>query len=246
MNARENPFGEKIMTLPLSCNPTPGASAIPLSFLLALLLVCALPAQAATGSEEDDWALEEGATDDVNEGELRFLEAGPDPAVLHSESRIRITPASLESGWVDLLQCYRNLDAVPKVEVVFDYREIRGLAVVAKRGVGSAEVSGQSVQLEDVSKQASLCIEAQVRNFYREADGSYVLRNGPYMRRFLDGYYPFRVSLEVNYPQELVRFLRISPQVQPGFEIESETGRVAFDAWFEGRLSTEIHFLPAA
>ena len=123
---------------------------------------------------------------------------------------------------------------------------MRGLAVVAKRGVGKAEVSGQSVQLEDVSKQASLCIEAQVRNLYREADGSYVLRNGPYMRRFLDGYYPFRVSLEVNYPQELVRFLRISPQVQPGFEVESDTGRVAFDAWFEGRLSTKIHFLPAA
>jgi hypothetical protein len=123
---------------------------------------------------------------------------------------------------------------------------MRGLAVVAKRGVGKASVSGQSVQLEDVSKQASLCIEAQVRNLYRQEDGGWVLRNGPYMRRFLDGYYPFRVTLEVNYPQELVRFVRISPQVQPGFRVESETGRIAFDAWFEGRLSTGIHFLPGA
>jgi len=234
------------MTLPVSCNPRPVISLMPLSLLLALLLLCSVTVQAATNSEDDDWFLDEESTDHVNEGELHFLETAPDPAVLHSESRIRITPASLESGWVDLLQCYRNLDAVPKIEVVFDYREMRGLAVVAKRGVGKATVSGQSVQLEEVSKQASLCIEAQVRNLYRQADGSYLLRNGPYMRKFLDGYYPFRVTLEVSYPQELVRFVRISPQARPGFRVESEAGRIAFDAWFEGRLSTGIHFLPAA
>jgi len=234
------------MMLPVAYYPGPAGSTLPLSLLLALLLLSAVPAHAATNSAEDDWDLEEESTDHVNEGELRFLETAPDPAVLHSESRIRITPASLESGWVDLLQCYRNLDAVPKVEVVFDYNEMRGLAVVAKRGVGKASVSGHSVQLEDVSKQASLCIQAQVRNLYRQEDGGWVLRNGPYMRRFLDGYYPFRVTLEVNYPQELVRFVRISPQVQPGFRVESEAGRIAFDAWFEGRLSTGIHFLPGA
>jgi hypothetical protein len=234
------------MTLPVSCNPRPVTSLMPLSLLLVLLLLCSVTVQAATNSEDDDWFLDEESTDHVNEGELHFLETAPDPAVLHSESRIRITPASLESGWVDLLQCYRNLDAVPKIEVVFDYREMRSLAVVAKRGVGKATVSGQSVQLEEVSKQASLCIEAQVRNLYRQADGSYLLRNGPYMRKFLDGYYPFRVTLEVSYPQELVRFVRISPQARPGFRVESEAGRIAFDAWFEGRLSTGIHFLPAA
>ena len=234
------------MTLPVFSSPRIVAPATPLTLLLVLLLVWCVTAVAASNSEEEEWALEEESTDDVNEGELRFLESAPDPDVLHAESRIRITPASLESGWVDLLQCYRNLDAVSKVELVFDYREMRGLAVVAKRGVGKAEVSGQSVQLENVSKQASLCIEAQVRNLYRQADGSYVLRNGPWMRKFLDGYYPFRVGLTVNYPQELVRFVRISPQVQPGFRIESAPGVIAFDAWFEGQLRTGIHFLPGA
>lgn len=233
------------MTLPVFSNPCLVAQVTPRTRLLVVLLICTLPVVAATESEEE-WFAEEESTESVNEGELRFLETAPDPVALHSESRIRITPASLESGWVDLLQCYRNLDAVPKVEVVFDYREMRGLAVVGKRGVGKAEVSGQSVQLEDVSKQASLCIEAQVRNFYRQADGSYVLRNGPYMRKFLDGYYPFRVSLTASYPQELVRFLRISPRAQPGFRVESTPGVIAFDAWFEGRLSTGIHFLPGA
>jgi hypothetical protein len=234
------------MTLPVISNPRPVVPATPLILLLVLLLVWTLPSGAASNSEEDEWFADEESTDAVNEGELRFLESAPDPDVLHAESRISITPASLRSGWVDLLQCYRNLDAVSKVELVFDYHEMRGLAVVAKRGVGKAEVSGQSVQLEDVSKQASLCIEAQVRNFYRQDDGGYVLRNGPWMRKFLDGYYPFRVSLIVNYPQELVHFVRISPQVQPGFRIESAPGVIAFDAWFEGQLRTGIHFLPGA
>ena len=224
---------------------------VPCWWLLRLLALSLAAVTTVTqASEQDADELFRDDLDDgvesVNTGDLHFLSTPVDASVLHSESRIRITPASLESGWVDLLQCYRNLDAVSKVELVFDYREMRGLAVVAKRGVGKAEVSGQSVQLEDVSKQASLCIEAQVRNLYRQADGSYVLRNGPWMRKFLDGYYPFRVSLTVNYPQELVRFVRISPQVQPGFRIESTPGVIAFDAWFEGQLRTGIHFLPGA
>ena len=224
---------------------------VPFWWLLRLLALSLAAVTTVTqASEQDADELFRDDLDDgvesVNTGDLHFLSTPVDASVLHSESRIRITPASLESGWVDLLQCYRNLDAVSKVELVFDYREMRGLAVVAKRGVGKAEVSGQSVQLEDVSKQASLCIEAQVRNLYRQADGSYVLRNGPWMRKFLDGYYPFRVSLTVNYPQELVRFVRISPQVQPGFRIESTPGVIAFDAWFEGQLRTGIHFLPGA
>ncbi len=103
------------MRFPVPCNSCPVGANRALSFLLALLLLCAVPAQATTDSEEDEWDLEEESTENVNEGELRFLDTTPDPVVLHSESRIRITPASLESGWVDLLQCYRNLDAVSKV-----------------------------------------------------------------------------------------------------------------------------------
>jgi hypothetical protein len=216
-----------------------------LSYLLAVTLAAVTSVTQATEQDADELLFEDDMDDgveSVNTGDLHFLSTPVDASVLHSQSRIEITPRSLESGWVSLQQCYHNLDAVPRVEVVYQYREMRDLAVLGSRGIGKAEVQGQSVQLEDVSKKASICVSARIRNFYVQADGGHVLRNGPWMRRFLDGYYPFRVSLEVRYPPELLQFEAIVPEAQQGFKVETGSGRVAFDAWFEGRLETRILF----
>ena len=209
--------------------------------LISILVLFAASVPVCASSPDPDEAWFEADEEEVNTGDLRFLPPPVDASVLHSLSRIEISPESLESGWVSLRQCYYNLDAVPRVEVVYDYNEMRNLAVAGTRGIGKAEVQGQSVQLEDVSANASLCVAASIRNFYAQPEG-YVLKNGPYMRRFLDGYFPFRVSLEVIYPQELLRFHSVVPGAQQGFDVETGSGRLAFDAWFEGRLETRIGF----
>jgi hypothetical protein len=61
------------------------------------------------------------------------------------------------------------------------------------------------------------------------------------MRRFLDGYYPMRVTLDIHFPadMELVDYL---PEAQPGFEVREGPQRVLFDAWFEGQLQTQLRF----
>jgi hypothetical protein len=184
---------------------------------------------------------DEDSTDTINSGDLVFLEGPVKPGVLHSDSRIRILPDSLETGRVALIQCYRNLDAVPRVELVYSYRDMRNLAILGKRGIDKAEVVDQSVQLEGVAKQASICVEAETGNLYREAEGGYVLKSGPYMRRFLDGYYPFRVSLQVDYPADLLRFDGVTPAAA-GLRVEKDAGAVRLDAWFEGRLTLEMRF----
>jgi hypothetical protein len=213
---------------------------IPLIPLLVLCPLLVVPVSASSPDPDEAWFEADEAV--VNTGDLQFLPPPVDASVLHSLSRIEISPESLGSGWVSLRQCYYNLDAVPRVEVVYNYKEMRDLAVIGTRGIGKAEVKGQNVQLEDVSKKASLCVAARIRNFYAQPDGGYVLKNGPFMRRFLDGYFPFRVSLEVIYPQEVLRFDSVVPAEQQGFSVESDSGRLAYDAWFEGRLETRIGF----
>ncbi|MEJ2307983.1 MAG: hypothetical protein P8Z78_01545 [Gammaproteobacteria bacterium] len=213
---------------------------IPLISILAFCLALGVPVYASSLDPDEAWFEADEAV--VNTGDLHFLPRPVDSSVLHSLSRIEISPESLGSGWVSLRQCYYNLDRVPRVEVVYNYNEMRDLAVIGTRGIGKAEVKGQGVELEDVSKKASICVAARIRNFYAQPDGGYVLKNGPYMRRFLDGYFPFRVSLEVIYPQELLRFDSIAPAAQQGFSVETGSGRLAFDAWFEGRLETRIGF----
>jgi hypothetical protein len=73
-------------------------------------------------------------------------------------------------------------------------------------------------------------------------NGYFNLLSGPYMRKFLDGYYPMRVSLEVAYPIHLLKLIDIAPPPQPGLTIEERPGGIRIDTVFEGELMTLIQF----
>jgi hypothetical protein len=62
------------------------------------------------------------------------------------------------------------------------------------------------------------------------------------MRKFLDGYYPMRVTLDIKYPPHLLKLLDISPPEQPGFQHIESPGSIHLDAVFEGQLTTLIQF----
>jgi hypothetical protein len=178
----------------------------------------------------------------VNEGELHFLSEPPRQVVHHHSNRILITASSLDQGWVVLEQCHSHLDAVPATEVVYRPERVRALRIIAATNIGKSWVEGASVQLRDVGPQAGVCISAESRALNALAGGGYRLRNGPYMRRFLDGYYPMRVSLDIRYPDDLIRWVASAPPDQAGFRIDAVPGRIQADAWFEGKLFTRFDF----
>ena len=68
------------------------------------------------------------------------------------------------------------------------------------------------------------------------------LINGPYHRRFLDGFYPYHVSLNIHYPYSLLLFQDSTPEQQNGFSVIQETNKIIIDTYFEGILNTEIRF----
>lgn len=212
-----------------------------------VLLACVSAGMAAAapppmGPEEQEAWLNGKSASEVNEGQLTFLSGAPAKPVHHHQNRIRITPDSLTSGWTDLAQCHDNLDAVPSLQVTFREGYIRDLRVVEARAIGQAWVEGPTVQLRDVSRGARLCLEAETRALRDVGSGYYSLFNGPYMRKFLDGYYPMRVSLEVDYPAEQLQVIDISPGEQPGFNIRQAVGHFSVDALFEGELRTQVQF----
>jgi hypothetical protein len=65
------------------------------------------------------------------------------------------------------------------------------------------------------------------------------------MRRFLDGYYPMHVSLDIRLPPGDWRLEKSRPRVQPGFNVVNRPDGLSADAWFEGKLVTEFYFIPA-
>ncbi len=212
-------------------------------------LVLAAAALAAAAGEPTREELERWLEDDaelralaVNEGELEFLPHPPSKPFHHQVNRIELRRASLEDGWVALSQCHYNLDRVPKAQVVYGRARTRRLRIDRFTGIGRAWVKGPTVQLEDIGHGAVLCVRAESRALRRDADGGWTLRNGPFMRRFLDGYYPMRVELDLRMPPGLLRLVSVDPPPQPGFRVDRAPGRIRYDAVFEGRLVTELRF----
>jgi hypothetical protein len=212
--------------------------------LLATLLL-ALGSVGASAADTDfptDMDFPTESADAVNEGTLRFLEAPPAKPVHHHQNRIRIDASSLSSGWVALAQCHDHLDAVPRTQITFREGFVRDLKIESSSGIERAWVEGASVQLSAVAPGARLCLSAQTRALRALGDGRFKLVNGPYMRKFLDGYYPMLLTLEVEYPAHALDLVRIDPAPQAGLNIEARPGNVRLDAMFEGELRTAIEF----
>lgn len=179
-----------------------------------------------------------------DDGALVFLKTPPAKRTPHSRNLLTIPPHALQSGWVEIDQCHEQLDPISAVEIVYRYKQMRGLRITRYTHIGKVWVDGQSIQLEDVEKGAMLCMQAEARILYKQTDGRFILRNGPFQRRFLDSYFPLHVTLTIRYPGHLLHFSTITPAARPGFVVKKENASVHIDSWFEGRLMVEIEFRP--
>jgi hypothetical protein len=132
---------------------------------------------------------------------------------------------------------------VAETQIVYHSERIRKLQLSSSANIAKAWVEGPAVQLKDIGPRASLCLQAESRALSTTGQGRYRLKNGPYMRRFLDGYYPMRVSLEIHYPAELLKLADLRPQPGKAGRLELHDGTIRWDGWFTGRLFTEFDFV---
>src|SRR3989344_4271887 len=205
---------------------------------LLLLLTGALFAPPVLAADEFDLL-------DINEGELRFLERPPEKSPHLHSTHVFITEESLKTGWVTAKQCHYNLDQVSALQVVFNPRRVRRIEILQVENIERARVEGASVQVTNIGKNAVLCILSE--NFaikHNIADGTYEWHGGPYMRRFLDGYFPMQVKLAIDYPPDRVRLESIDPGTLR-FKTVAQPGLIRLDALFEGRLDITIRFADA-
>ena len=180
-------------------------------------------------------------TTKVNGGQLKFLASKPTKKTFHSVINVTLNQNSIDNGWVTLTQCYKNLDPIRRTAIVYRKNLLKDLTVISSTNIKTAEVSGNKVFLQDVAKNASLCVSLKSRTFYQNKDLSFSLVNGPYHRKFLDGYYPYHLNLNVHYDPTL-KFKYSLPKSQPGFDIKQQSNSLLIDTLFEGRLKTEFRF----
>ncbi|MBT8120644.1 MAG: hypothetical protein KJN89_13105 [Gammaproteobacteria bacterium] len=215
-----------------------------ISVSVAIFTSAPISAEPLSEQEIEDWFNDDSEqdVDDVNEGRLEFISPVTDKDILSTEGLITITDDSLKTGMVSLQQCYRNLDAVAEMDVMYSYKNMKRLQVVSSGNIADARVVGNSIQLQGVAGSAFVCITAEAQLLESTADGSYRLSYGPYYRRFLDGYYPYRVTMTIAYPQNRLGFAVITPSSRPLFELQKQPGKLFMDTWFEGVLQVDITF----
>ena len=180
---------------------------------------------------------------DVNNGELFFLSKIPDKPIHHHTNILTIYKQSLNDGWIKLEQCHRNMDRVPRVQVVFKKERVKDIRITKSDAIEKAWVEKNTVQLENVTDNAVLCITARSKALIKNADGSFHLTNGPFMRKFLDGYYPIHVTIDVNFAATNLELVQFEPIRQDGFKVTKTAKTINMDAWFEGRLKTNLLFV---
>ena len=178
----------------------------------------------------------------VNERDLDFIPGQTQGVVHHHRSRILISDSSLLDGWVQLEQCHVNLDRVAAAQIVFNPQRSRGLAVVSFRNIDHAFAEANTIQLQGVRDDSEICLRAESRALHSDDAAVFELQNGPFMRRFLDGYYPLRLSLRIDHPRSLV-LADFSPETQPGFAVTQADDHIDIEALFNGQLRTRFRFL---
>jgi len=206
----------------------------------AIFLALFLPSLACAALTEEEMFFK--GVSDVNMGGLTFLTEAPKAPVHHHQNQITLSAASLIDGWAKLEQCHRHLDAVPDMQIVYGRDRIRNLAIQRSENIGRTWVHENTVQMQNVTHDALICISAETRALEINGNNRFSLTNGPYMRRFLDGYYPMQVSMQVHMQAPGLRFFAIDPAPQTGFTVVHSADEVAYEAFFEGELRTRIEF----
>jgi hypothetical protein len=179
---------------------------------------------------------------EVNDGQLVFLTGNHDPALHHHYNTLTILPDSLQTGWVLLEQCHQNIDKVPAAEILFKADRVRDIKITKSINIDKSWIEGTSVQMENIQANAQLCLQAYSHSLTKKPDGTFSMRNGPFMRRFFDGYFPIRVSLVLNFAQTNLELTSFTPHDQAGFHVVNNNGILQVDTVFEGKLQTEFQF----
>jgi hypothetical protein len=198
------------------------------SALLTALLFCSASV----------WALE--FSDIATEGQIKYLKERPDPGAYSYESRVKITPASLESGSVQIATCHYQLDPIRKVVIVFNPNRIQAIAVKSLDKMASAEVKNNQVVLTDVERGASICIDLQSKALDQVGVSQYRLNAGPLMRRYLDGYLPMAAKIRVDWPANMLTVDKTTPSEKEGIQVVQGNDGVQLDMIFAGKMTAQI------
>lgn len=214
---------------------------------------------------EDDSFFE---TLEVQETPIKWIDPNKTHGQYALENTITILPDSVKTGVVGFTQCHLNLDEIRAIDIVYNPQTTKTLRVISTKGISQSKAFTSKIELYGVEKGAEVCIEGKNKTLeFNQTNQSWRLARGPYMRKFLDGYYPMHVAETISWPSETLNWkstdilqeqpslksakftplfstsqpLPSNPQ-KPSFEINHKQGWIKSNYWFEGKLTLREQF----
>lgn len=181
---------------------------------------------------------------EVSRGTLNWVEPDKTLEQYALENRISLRPTSHQDGVVIFEQCHRHLDAISKIEVVYNDQTTSDLVVISTDKIQQAQAKDASVELIGVEKGAQVCIKGKSQTLTHDGQ-QWQLKRGPYMRKFLDGYYPMHLTEVIDWqdsPLKLVGQPRAPLPVPSKFIQQINPHSMQFDYYFAGRLELTYQF----
>ena len=191
---------------------------------------------------EDDSTLNAIA---ISSGELNWLAKEKTDGQYGLENNITLPLSALTDGWVNFTQCHNNLDPIQKIVVKYNAKNTRGLTLTKAEKIDAVQIddNNQSAVLFGVKKQGRVCISGESRSL-EKTDNGYMVKRGPFMRKFLDGYYPMSLKETINWSQTALKLNTndLQPHLGKAYEYSNKTQTLIAQYWFEGRLSPKYLF----
>jgi hypothetical protein len=126
------------------------------------------------------------------------------------------------------------------IVIQFNPERVQHIRIAAFDGMADAKVEGHKVELRDVQRGASICIDLRSRVLDEQSPGQWRLRAGPLMRRYLDGYLPMQAQLQVQWPEGLLKVATQEPINQDGAQLNARSDGATWQLTFAGRLNTHM------
>ncbi len=155
---------------------------------------------------------------------------------------IRIEQNSLTNGWVFNRQCHSQFAAMPSLQIVFGTGTTRNIRLTKTKLLGRAWVEGTTVQLETVRPESEICFSSENRVLSPTGPGDYELKVGPFYYRYLDGYFPMQMILNVDYPPSLLKVVDVAPDQPEAIAVKYASGQIRLESVFQGKLWVYVKF----
>jgi len=187
----------------------------------------------------------------INEGKITAV----DPSLTRSQyalfNKIHFLPDSLQSSQVDFTQCHKNLDAMNAIDIVYNAQTISNLQVQSSTHIGSYTTERDKIELKNIAQGAEICISGTTNLLsYDSQTQQWLLVRGPYMRKFLDGYYPMHLQEQIDLSATNLSLVDIRIEGNSTYQpTRQETGHsskahlITLNYFFEGRLKPTYHFI---